>query len=279
MKDKFHRIYWSKEFDWEEYAKRYNKYCKTDNNYYKQSAEILLNCSDIKDNNVILDLGCGTGAMSREILKRFPKIKIIAIDLSKEALEYYRKNFEKQIKTGQIIAIECNAEKIKEQIKHNVDIVFISSALWDMEIKSLFKNLKKILNKNGLIIANLPYLTINKNEGFIYKIEDFFRKKSKIQKLYRRILLKNLNDILINNKLRIRKTQEYNFNLSKDNIKRFFDVLKYRYPFIFFPDKISYEERYKKCEKLFNQLLTSIPKIGIEERGLILLIDNKVDVK
>lgn len=272
MKNKFYRIYWSKEFDWNEYAKRYNKYCKTKNNYYRQSAQILINNSDIKDNLIVLDLGCGTGAMTKQILDKY-KVKIIANDLSKEALEYYKKNFEKEISDGEIKIVEGNAEKISDYISEKIDIVFISSALWDMELESLFSNIKEILNQDGIIIANLPSLTIGKNKGFIYEIEKFFKKKAKIDKLYRRISINNLKKILRKNNLVAYKTIPYSFNLQKENIRKFFDVLKYRYPFIFFPDKINYKERYEKCRILFKELLKEIPSKGLREEGIIICIN------
>lgn len=275
MADKFHRIYWSKEFDWKEYAKRYNQYCKTKGNYYEKSSKFLLEITPLNKNEIILDLGCGTGVMSKEILRKYPYIRIFANDLSKEALEYYKKNFKREIETGQIRVIEGNAENINSAIREKIDKIFISSALWDMEIKALFSNLKNILKENGEIYANLPSLTIGKNEGFIYEIERFFRKKAKIEKLYRRISLKELKKILNDNNFAIKKLIKYQFSLTKENISKFFEVLKYRYPFIFFPDKIGYKERYEKCKVLFEMLLKNVPGEGIYEKGVIISIKHK----
>ena len=95
---KFQRIYWSKEFDWKHYSQLYNKYCKSKKNYYVQSALELLKSTKLSNNSKVMDVGCGTGALTQQLLKKYPKIDIFAIDLSKDMLSYYRKNFSKQIK-------------------------------------------------------------------------------------------------------------------------------------------------------------------------------------
>ena len=77
MTEKFHRIYWSKEFYWKSYAKLYYDYCKTEENYYIQSARYLSTARKLSNSSVVVDLGCGTGILTSLLLKKYPKIKII----------------------------------------------------------------------------------------------------------------------------------------------------------------------------------------------------------
>lgn len=90
---KFHRIYWSEKFDWKHYSKLYDLYCRMSGNYYTQSATVLTNLAKLSNSSNVVDLACGTGALTSEILKKYKGIKILAIDFSKDMLFYYRKKF------------------------------------------------------------------------------------------------------------------------------------------------------------------------------------------
>jgi len=272
MENKFYRIYWSKKFDWKNYARLYNNYVKKKNNYYTKSAKILIESSHIEETDLIIDLGCGTGVLTKELLKKFPKIRIIAIDISKEILKYYKNNFGKEIKSGQIRVIHGNAEEINKYLKEKVDIVFIPSSLWDMNLELLFKSLSKVIKPKTKIIANLPSLIINKKSGFIHYLENVFKEKAKIKKRYRRIPIYKLSYILKKNKLKIECRERYKFRLNKEDIKEFFKVLQYRYPFIFFSENIPYKKRYEKCREIFNEIIKSTPSSDLEENGYILTL-------
>ena len=264
----FHRIYWKKEFDWETYAELYNKYCKSKDNYYALSSEALI--PELKGDELVVDLACGTGALTQTLLRKYPNIRIIAIDISKEAIKHYKENFSEQIKNSQIRVLQENAEQINTE---TVDFIFIPSALWDMELKDLFKSLVKIMKPNTKIITNLPYLTLGKEKGFIHEIENIFKEEANIKKFYRRIFIEDLEKILKKNRLMIEKIKEYKFFMPKDSVNEFFDVLNYRYPFIFFEEDISYEERFKICKRIFQKLLDKNPN-GMEESGEIVIISH-----
>ncbi len=269
---KFERIYWSKKFDWRHYSKLYDKYCKTKDNYYAQSSSELLKNKNLGENSKVVDLGCGTGALTSILIRNHPGIKIFAIDLSKEMLYSYRKNFEKEIKEHQIEVIEGNAETINKYTKEKYDIIFISSALWDMNIEILFKNCRKILKKNGLIILNLPALVVEKEKGFIFFIEHFFRQTMNSKMIYRRIKIEDINKISKRYDLNIERINNYSFNMSKENVAQFFDLLRYRYPFILFPEEMPYKEKLKKCTEIFKESLRYIPKEGIKEYGFVFVV-------
>jgi len=272
---KFQRIYWSKKFDWKDYSKLYNSYCRSKDNYYLQSSTFLVNSIKLSNSSKVIDLGCGTGALTYLLLKKYPKINILAIDLSKEMLFYYENNFKKEITRKQIKIINGNAEEINRYIKEKYDLIFISSALWDMEIEKTFKNLSRILKKNGKIIFNLPALVIEKEKGFIFFIEHFFRQTLNSNMIYRRIKLDYLKKVFTKYSFRILNIKEYSFKMSKSNIKKFFNLLKYRYPFILFPKNMPYDKKLRKCEKIFNESLKYIPKEGIEENGFLFIIGKK----
>ncbi len=270
---KFQRIYWKKNFDWENYAQLYDKYSKPKDNYYEKSSYQLIQTIKLKDNAKIIDLGCGTGVMSKVLLKKYPKINILAIDLSEEMIFFYKKNFKKEIKNGQIKVLQGNAERISDLTNEQYDAVFISSALWDMEIKPLFKSLRSVLKNKGKILFNLPALVVGKDRGFIYFIEHFFRKTLQSDIIYRRISVESIKEISNDCKLNLSYKKDYSFDLTKKNVESFFDVLRYRYPFILFPKEMPYPEKFKRCSEIFNDSLRYIPKEGLKEEGTIFVIE------
>lgn len=269
---KFQRIYWSKKFDWKSYSKLYDRYAKSQNNYYHQSSTVLINAIKLKTSSKVVDLACGTGALTSKLLEKCPKISIFAMDLSEEMLFYYRKNFSRQIKKGQITVAKGNAEKINGHTHEKYDAVFISSALWDLEIETLFKNLSKVLKKDGYIVFNLPALVVEKEKGFIYFIEHFFRQALNSKTIYRRIKTDYLRKLFKKHNLKLVKFKEYSFKMSKQNVAQFFDLLRYRYPFILFPKEVPYPQKLKRCTEIFNDSLRYIPKEGINEDGFVFAV-------
>lgn len=269
---KFQRIYWSKKFNWKNYSSIYNDYCFTRNNYYELSSFKIIDELNLSNSSKVIDLCCGTGALSRELLKKYPDMNILAVDLSKEMLLYYKRNFKENILNGQIKVINENAEDIDKYTSEKFDAIIISSALWDLEIEKTLKSLLKTLKKDGKIIFNLPALVIEKEKGFIFFIEQFFKKTLNSNIMYRRIKIDYLKKLFERYDYKLLMTKEYSFNMPKENISEFFNLLKYRYPFILFPKEMPYEEKLKRCEEIFKESLKYIPKEGIMEYGYIFII-------
>ncbi len=272
---KFQRIYWKSEFDWNNYAKLYDAYAKSRGNYYLLSSLELIKCATINKTTKVVDLACGTGALTNLILRKNSKANIFAIDLSKEMIRYYRKNFIKEINSGEIAVHVGNAEKISKITKEKYDYVFISSALWDLELEPLIKDLKKVVKRGGKIIFNLPSLVVERETGFIYFIEHFFRETLKSDLIYRRIPIPLLKAKFNKNGFSLQKMKDYAFNMPKANVKKFFDVLRYRYPFILFPKEMPYAEKLKRCTDIFNDSLRYVPKEGLAEKGVIFVFEKK----
>ena len=95
----------------------------------RPETEFLIENISIKP-RTILDLGTGTGCIALSLLKKFPKAKALAIDISADALQVAKKN-----------AMRLNLEKRIEFLQNN----------WANGIK----------NKFDLIISNPPYINPN----------------------------------------------------------------------------------------------------------------------
>ncbi len=270
---KFQRIYWAKDFDWDSYSKLYDKYAKSKGSYYLQTSSKLIDSVKLAKSSKVLDLACGTGALSMVLLKQFPGVNILAVDLSKEMLKYYKKNLSKQVKNGQIVVKDGNAEGIDKLSEEKYDVIFVSSALWDLEIESFVKSAKGVLKNGGKIVFNLPSLVVEKERGFIYFIEHFFRQTLQSDIIYRRIPIDYLKKIFEKNGFKLSTMKDYSFNMSKKNVTDFFDVLRYRYPFILFPKEMPYPQKLKRCTEIFNDSLRYVPKEGLDEEGVIFVFE------
>lgn len=112
--------------------------------YWKKK---ILDC--ILNGGSFLDLGCGTGILTRKIAQRFRASKIIGIDITASYLEVAKKNSSlyKNIKFYQ-----QDAEK--PELDSKFDYVVSSYVPKYCEPKILIKNSLEILNQGGKIILH-----------------------------------------------------------------------------------------------------------------------------
>lgn len=95
----------------------------------------------------LLEVGCGVGAQSQLLLKKFPKMKITGIDLSGPQLEAAGYNLRNQIKNKRIELFQQDAQKLELEFE-KFDAAFIC---WFLEhvpsplevLKQVYKHLKK----------------------------------------------------------------------------------------------------------------------------------------
>ena len=97
----------------------------------------------IGENTNIIEIGPGTGELTAEILKIFPKNKLICIETDDRAIPLLNERFEKNIKTTK-----------------NLGIIHQDIRLFDIDDKKQDK-----ISHDYVIIANIPYYLT----GFIFK--------------------------------------------------------------------------------------------------------------
>lgn len=133
-------------------AKKYDNYAAK-YPLYKKTSQFLVKISDIRKGMSIVDLACGTGVTTTEILKKLGTSgKIINIDLSKEMLGIARK----KNKQKNVSFVQLPAEDISTMIKEKIDLVLCNSAFWQMDMNKTLLGIKKILKNDGKFIFNLP---------------------------------------------------------------------------------------------------------------------------
>jgi len=122
----------------------------------------LINIADIQPSDFILDVGCGTGALTKKISKRISiKGKLIGIDISKEALSIANS----QIQFSNVDFIEMDAEKIYFPIKFSKVLSQFVIMFFTNPIKSL-NSIRELMTKGGLLVLavhgsseNVPYFS------------------------------------------------------------------------------------------------------------------------
>jgi len=138
-----------------------NKFYKTNNEIFKYSKKVFLSEIENGKGENILDIGCGTGLMSKELKKR--NYNIYGADISEEALKKYNK-----IGNGEIADFEKKFP-FKSSFFNNI---FASEVIEHIHnVENFLYELKRICKKNGKIYISTP------NSNFwVYRVYSFFGK-------------------------------------------------------------------------------------------------------
>lgn len=131
----------------EKTAENFEKYMKNYPELYKELAEVVRSVCKIPK-PIIVDLGCGPGLLSKEIVGIIFDSQIIGIDPNKKMIELAKNN----VNSKRFKAIEGSSEKIPLDSK-SVDILVSRFSLpyWSDPQKS-FSEIFRVLKTDGIII-------------------------------------------------------------------------------------------------------------------------------
>lgn len=116
----------------------------------KEEVRCLVMCkSQPSENDVVVDVGCGTGGLTLEFAKRAKKV--YAVDKNPHALETTRLNLEKYQLKEKVELIEGYAPQVFEDITE-FDILMVGGS--SGELPSIIKEGYHKLKDNGRIIVN-----------------------------------------------------------------------------------------------------------------------------
>lgn len=100
----------------------------------------------------LLEVGCGVGAQTQILLRRFPKIKIDGVDLSTEQLQVAHQLLKKEIQNKKVRLFQQNAENLSLPDKGAYEAAFLC---WFLEHVpdplAVLKNVKKHLKPGSEI--------------------------------------------------------------------------------------------------------------------------------
>lgn len=124
------------------------------------AAEKLIDIANIQQTDCILDVGCGTGALTKKISKKIGRNgKLIGIDISREALSIANSQIDKH----NVDFIEMDAEKIYFHLKFSKIISQFAVMFFTNPLIAL-NSLRKLMTKEGQLVfavhgvpENVPY--------------------------------------------------------------------------------------------------------------------------
>lgn len=124
-----------------------------------------------KENLVIVEIGCGTGEYAQKIATKFPKAKLIALDISKKIIEVAKrkcqglKNVSFVVKSAYDTGLENNS----------ADVVYGFYVLHHLDLPIAEREISRILKPEGLVFFYEP--NILNPLVFLIKSNKFLKKK------------------------------------------------------------------------------------------------------
>ncbi len=97
----------------------------------------------------VVDLGCGTGCFSRQLLQQYPAATFLGLDIAEGMLHYARKRVQKAVIGASPRWLCADAEALP-LTDESVDLVFSSLAIqWCENLPALFGELRRVLKPGG----------------------------------------------------------------------------------------------------------------------------------
>jgi len=133
------------------------EYYKNNSGKQFQGGMEVINAMQFKEDETVLDVGCGDGRLTVEIAKRIPNGKVLGIDLSANMINDAKKSF-CDIPN---LSFEC-IDAIKFDIKNRFDkAVSFSTFHWINDQFAALKNMHEALKPGGSLYIKM--MTSNKN--------------------------------------------------------------------------------------------------------------------
>lgn len=102
---------------------------------------------ELRGDETVLDAGCGTGRVTRELLERLPKGRVIAVDGSPSMVDAVRRTLD-----GRAEVLLANLLEL--ELAGPVDVVFSTATFhWILDHERLFDRLHGALRPGGRLVA------------------------------------------------------------------------------------------------------------------------------
>ena len=97
----------------------------------------------------VLDLGCGTGRGSQALMMRYPKARLVALDIATSMLGHTRKRG-RWLRRPACVCGDAERLPLADQ---QFDLVFSNLMLqWCPDIESVFREIRRVLKPGGLLL-------------------------------------------------------------------------------------------------------------------------------
>ena len=134
----------------------------SDNDFYSNVNKELIDSLDIKSDLKIVDLGCGSGGISKIITDKLNDVNcvnssIVAVDSSEISLREAKANL-RSVSDTMITFVQSRYEEFSSKIKDKVDLVVLCNAIHYLDDKELvIKDVMKILKPGGRFVFNSSF--------------------------------------------------------------------------------------------------------------------------
>jgi malonyl-CoA O-methyltransferase len=99
----------------------------------------------------ILDVGAGTGFLTRQLQQKYPNSKVIGLDLAHGMTEFAKSKQPWKLWKNQPVYMSGDAECLPLR-SHSVDLIFSNCTLqWCTDIKQVLAEFKRVLKPNGIL--------------------------------------------------------------------------------------------------------------------------------
>ncbi|MGJ8739994.1 class I SAM-dependent methyltransferase [Clostridium botulinum] len=161
----------------------------------------------VKEDNIILDIGCGGGRTVNRLAHGVPKGKVFGMDYSLDCVNFSKKYNKDLIENGKVEIIHGSVDKMPfEDNKFDIISAVETTYFWPNLLDS-FKEVKRVLKPSGkFIIVNASYT----NERFKERNEEYLRKVPGM-KIYSVDYIKNLLEEVGYNNISIETLEEENW--------------------------------------------------------------------
>ncbi len=121
---------------------------------YRETARDLVAIAQVAPGAVVIDLACGTGVVTEELLGRVGVAgHVTGVDSSRAMLDIARG----QIRAHNVRFVQAPAEQLPTLVASQVDIVVCNSAFWQLPLAETLHAIAAVLASRGRFTFNLPW--------------------------------------------------------------------------------------------------------------------------
>ena len=128
--------------------------------FYRKVNERLLDLAEIGNHKKIVDLGCGTGGVTKLILDRLQSARntvVYAVDHSSSALKYAADEIGER-KNAMVQYVHSEVQNLTDAVKDQVDaIIYCNSIHYVPDKAKLLEQIKDKLSPNGVLAFNTSF--------------------------------------------------------------------------------------------------------------------------
>jgi len=128
--------------------------------FYQSTNERLVDLANVGESRRVLDLACGTGAVTRLILAAFEDLRdrcVIAMDASSQALADAREELS-DVGASAVEYVQGRAEELSEVVQDQVDAVVFCNAIHMVHEKDrVVEQVRRILTPGGVFAFNTSF--------------------------------------------------------------------------------------------------------------------------